>query len=123
MTSGLTKASDLQVSVDRSNDGTLVRLRGRLSIESSPAFRDQLLALLKTRSTKVVVVDMNELSYIEASGIATLVEGLKIALTCHNILSLRGLQGRVLHLFEVTGLLDLFDNNGGRNASTASKES
>ena len=109
--------------MDRSNDGTLVRLRGRLSIESSPAFRDQLLALLKTRSTKVVVVDMNELSYIEASGIATLVEGLKIALTCHNILCLRGLQGRVLHLFEVTGLLDLFDNNGGRNASTASKES
>jgi hypothetical protein len=36
-------------------------------------------------------------------------------------LRLTGLQERVLHLFEFTGLLDLFERNGSRSAPTASK--
>ena len=107
----------------RARRATLVRLRGRLSIDSSPAFRDQLLAVLRGQSTKAVVVDMTEVSYIDTSGVATLVEGLKIARDRQNTLCLKGLQGRVLHLFEVAGLLDLFETNGCRSASTVSKVS
>jgi anti-sigma B factor antagonist len=121
LTSGLANASDLLVTVDESDQRMLVRLRGRLSIYSSPALRDQLLAVVRRASTKEVVVDLTEVSYIDASGIATLVEALKIARNRRNSLCLKGLQGRVLHLFEVTGLLDLFTTNGCRSASTLSK--
>jgi anti-sigma B factor antagonist len=121
LTSGLANASDLLVTVDGSNQDMLVRLRGRLSIDSSPAFRDQLLAVVRKASARAVVVDLTEVSYIDASGIATLVEALKIALNRRNNLRLNGLQGRVLHLFEVTGLLDLFGTNGCRSASTTLK--
>jgi len=121
LTSGIVSATDLQVTVDESTEGAVVRLRGRLSIGSSPAFRDQLLAVLGRPSARDVVVDLTEVSYIDASGIATLVEGLKTARGGRNTLSLKGLQGRVLHLFEVTGLLDLFGTNGRRSASTALK--
>ena len=69
------------------------------------------------------VVDMTEVSYIDISGIATLIEGLKIARHGQNTLCLQGLQGRVLHLFEFAGLLDLFETNGGGSASLASKVS
>ena len=70
---------------------------------------------------QTVVIDMTDVSYLDASGIATLVEGLKIARNRQNILRLKGLQGRVLHLFEFTGLLDLFESNGCRSASTVLK--
>jgi anti-sigma B factor antagonist len=121
LTSGLANASDLQVAMEESNGDAVVRLRGRLSIDSSPAFRDQLLAVLRRASTRAVVVDLAGVSYIDASGIATLVEALKIARNRRNNLCLNGLQGRVLYLFEVTGLLDLFGTNGSRSASTALK--
>jgi anti-sigma B factor antagonist len=112
LTRGLANASDLQVAIEESNEAAVVRLRGRLTIDSSPSFRDQLLEVLRRVSIKSVVVDLTEVSYIDASGIATLVEALKITRNRPKNLCLNGLQGRVLHLFEVTGLLDLFGSNG-----------
>jgi len=123
MTSNKANAKDLESTVDETEEGTLVRLDGRLSVDSSPAFRDQLLAVLRRQSMKVVVVDMAKLSYIDASGVATLIEGLKIARNRQSSLCLKGLEGRVLHLFEVTGLLALFETSGCRSASSASKGS
>ena len=110
--------TDFEMILDTNDGTTVVRLRGRLNIDSSPAFRDQLLATLRAQSARAVVVDMTEVSYIDASGIATLVEALKIARSRHNTLRLKGLEGRVLHLFEVTRLADLFEINGRKTAST-----
>jgi anti-sigma B factor antagonist len=117
----IVSATGLEITVDNGEEGTLVRLRGRLGIESSPAFRDQLLTELRGQSPKAVVVDLTEVSYIDASGVATLVEGLKIARGRQNTLCLKGLQGRALRLFEVTGLLHLFETNDCRSASTPSR--
>jgi len=100
-----------------------MHLRGHLGIDSSPEFREQLRAVLRDQSMKAVVVDMTDLSYIDVSGLATLVEGLKVARNRQNTLCLKGLQGRVLRLFEVTGLLHLFETNGCRSASTKAKVS
>jgi anti-sigma B factor antagonist len=122
LTNGKVIATDLEIILDENDATTLLRLRGRLSIDSSPAFRDQLLAVLRGQSTRAVV-DMTEVSYIDISGIATLIEGLKIAHHRQNTLCLQGLQGRVLHLFEFAGLLDLFETNGVRSASSVSKVS
>jgi len=110
-------APDLEITRGEGDGEIVVHLRGRLGIDSSPFLRDQLLAGLREESMKAMVVDVSEVSYMDASGIATLVEGLKIARSCHNTLRLKGLQGRVLHLFEVTGLLELFEINGNRSAS------
>ena len=116
-------ATDLEVTVDEGQEGTLVRLQGRLSIDSSPAFRDRLLATLRRQSRAAVIVDFTEVSYIDASGVATLVEGLKTARNHQTELCLHGLQGRVRHLFEVTGLLTLFETGSCSSASSAAKVS
>jgi len=116
-------ATDLEITEDKGDEGTLVRLRGRLSIDSSPAFRDLLLAVLRRQSPAAVIVDLTEVSYMDASGIATLVEGLKTARNRQTTLCLQGLQGRVRHLFEVTGLLTLFETGGRRSAPSAAKVS
>ena len=113
----------LEITVSPGDEGSTVCLRGRLSIESSPAFRDRLLAMLRAQSPQAVIVDFSDVSYVDSSGIATLIEGLKIARQRQTTLCLRGLQGRLLHLFEVTGMSTLFEKSGCGSASSESKVS
>ena len=102
----------LEITVDSDEAGTVFRLRGRVTIDSSPALRDRLLTMLRGQAPTAVIFDLTEVPYIDSSGIATLIEGLKIARNRQIAFCLQGLQGRLLHLFEVTGVLALFKANG-----------
>lgn len=113
----------LQINVESRDGEPLLRLQGRLDIDSSPEFRDQLLATLRAESRRFVVVDFAEVVYIDSSGLATLIEGLKVAHNCQSRLCVQGLQGRLLHLFEVTGLLSLLGAIGCESTSSASRRS
>lgn len=122
MDATVTPTKDLQITVSNSGEGTLVRLDGHLNIDSSPQFRSRLLAILVEQSPNNVVVDLANVSYIDSSGIATLIQGLKVARQHRIGLHLTGLQDRVFQLFEATGVLDLFaaDGIGTSSASKAS---
>lgn len=120
-TSG-TPTAELAIILTDGEHGVVVCLDGRLNVDSSPAFRDQLLAILLEQSPKNLTVDLARVSYIDSSGIATLIQGLKIARQHRIGLHLRGLEGRLLHLFEATGVLGLFATDGGA-ASPASRVS
>jgi len=119
----VTAAVDPAVTVDRDGEGVVLRLRGHVDIDSSPAFREELLTTLREESAGTVVVDLTGVSYIDASGIATLIEALKVARNRHVTLCLQGLQGRLLHLFQVTGVLSLFETSGCISGSSAAKVS
>ena len=106
----------LQISVDGDKDGAVIYLRGRLDIESSPDLRDRLLAILRRQfAPETIAIDLVAVSYIDTSGIATLIEGLKVARLAGIVLHLQGLQGRLLHLFQFTGMDSLFDTSGPTN--------
>jgi anti-sigma B factor antagonist len=102
----------LEIAMDHGKEGTTVRLSGRLNIDSSPALRNRLLAMLQARPAQAVIVDFSDVSYMDSSGIATLVEALKIARTRQTTLCVQGLRDRLLHLFQVTGMSALFEKNG-----------
>jgi anti-sigma B factor antagonist len=119
----ITASGGLEITVHRDEATTIVALKGRIDIDSSPPLRDRLLALLQETSRETVIVDLGNVLYIDSSGIATLIEGLKVALQRQRVFCLRGLEGRVLHLFEVTGMLTLFDKSGCGSASWLSKVS
>jgi anti-sigma B factor antagonist len=106
----------LQINVDNDEESAVMYLRGRLSIESSPGLRDQLLAMLRRQPPpETIGIDLAEVSYMDTSGIATLIQGLKIARISGISMHLQGLQGHVLHLFQATGLGSLFDTDGPTN--------
>ncbi len=92
-----------------STDGALAYVYGRIDIDSSPAIRDWLLVFLQAPCPKIVSIDLSEVTHIDSSGVATLIEALKIARGCKTELRLQGLHDRLLHLFEVTGILSLFN--------------
>src|SRR5215472_15590271 len=83
---------DLQIAIDHREEGSIVRLRGRLNIDSSPALRDQLLAMLQAQSPQSVIVDFSDVTYVDSSGIATLIEGLRMARVRQTTLCVQGLQ-------------------------------
>jgi len=111
----------LDIEVDEGGERTLVRLRGRVGIDSSPELRDRLLTILQGQTPKTVIVDLAEVASIEASGIATLLEALKIARNRQATLCLKGLQGRAARFFEVTGLLGVFQAATGCEGDSPGK--
>lgn len=102
-----------------SGKGRVVRLSGRIDVDSSPDLRNRLRTLLLVdERPQTIIVDLADVSYIETSGIATLIESLRIARHHQINFRLQGLSGAVLRLFEVTGVLALFDASGlGENVS------
>jgi anti-sigma B factor antagonist len=91
-----------------SEDGALACLYGRIDIDSSPALRERLLALLHGRHPSIVSIDLSGVTHIDSSGVATLIEALKIARQGKTELRLQGLNDRLHRLFEATGILSLF---------------
>jgi anti-sigma B factor antagonist len=106
----ITSECGLGITVLQNDDEVLVRLNGRTTVDSSPDLRDRLLQVLAEEPLpRVITVDLAGVSYIETSGIATLIEALKIARHRQMTFCLQGLSGSVLRLFEVTGVLALFE--------------
>src|SRR5271169_5663589 len=98
-----------EINIVASEDGALASLKGRIDIDSSPAVRDQLIALLHAPHPSTVSIDLSSVTHIDSSGVATLIEALKIARNCETDLRLQGLHDRLHRLFEATGILSLFN--------------
>jgi len=112
-------SSELTISVDPTGNETVVRLSGRVDVDSSPDLRDRLRTLLSAKALpQAIIVDLAGVPYIETSGIATLIEALRTARHHRITFGLQGLSGAVLRLFEVTGVLALFQaSNSGESTA------
>jgi anti-anti-sigma factor len=102
--------------ISASEDTSTASLTGRIDIDSSPAVRDRLLAFLRAPHARTVSIDLSGVTLMDSSGVATLIEALKIAQSYNTELKLQGLEGRLLRLFQSTGILSLF--NGSTRASS-----
>jgi len=108
----LPSSCSISITVDQCGSDTLVSLSGRIDVDSSPDFRDCLLAVLSEEPLpRAITVDLAGVHYIETSGIATLIEALRIARRHQTTFCLQGLGGSVRRLFEVTGVLALFESS------------
>jgi anti-sigma B factor antagonist len=104
------------INIVAGEEQSLVCLSGRVDIDSSPILRDRLLKLLQGPQRKSVSVDLSAVTHIDSSGVATLIEALRIARENNSKLNLQGLNDRLRRFFELTGLLPLF--NGSKQAIT-----
>ena len=116
-----TTSRELSICVFDCEGGALIRLNGRISIGSSPGLRNRLLQILDRESLSTLTIDLTAVTYIDLSGVATLVEALKISRRRKSLLQLRGLRDRPRYLLEVTGLIGIFETNGRVNDSSASR--
>ena len=106
----ISSSSNLEISVDQEGKDAVVRVTGRVDVDSSPDLRNRLRTLLSEEALpQTIIVDLAGVSYIETSGVATLIEALRIARHHQTNFRLQGLGGAALRLFEVTGVLALFE--------------
>ena len=117
-TSGIDKP---EIEIVSRGNGAMARICGRIDIDSSPALRAQLLIPLQAPSCDVLTVDVSAVTHIDSSGVATLIEALRIARSHNADVKLIGLQGRLLRLFESTGILSLFNGSTRTNSESGSK--
>ena len=59
-TAGSSTSHDLGITVTDRGGAAIVCLSGRLSIDSSPALRERLLALLKQQSPPMLTIDLSD---------------------------------------------------------------
>ena len=94
----------------------IVSIEGRVTVDNSSEMRDRLAAALKPKPAELTV-DLSRVTYIDVSGLATLVEASRIAHQQGTRLVLTGLQGQTRYLFEVSHLDQLFDIAGERQSA------
>ena len=97
------------IEVVDTDNGAVASLTGRIDIESSPAVREQLIGTLHAPHPRTVCIDLSGVTHIDSSGVATLLEALRIARNCKTELRLQGLHDHLHRLFEATGILSLFN--------------
>ena len=85
-----------------------VSLSGRITIDSSADLRLFLLLHLESPSCRVLTAEFCEVTYVDTSGLAILVEVLKAARVQGKAFQLSGLRERPRYLLEATRLLHIF---------------
>jgi anti-sigma B factor antagonist len=88
-----------------------VAVHGRITVENSGEMRATLGNALRAKPA-VLHVNLSDVSYIDTSGVATLVEAARIARKQGNRMILEGLHEQPRYLLEVTHLDHLFDIAG-----------
>ena len=83
----------------------------RITIENANELRQFILEAIRSQSGRVVV-DMSEITYMDTSGLATLLEALRQAHQQGKAMSLQGVQDQPRYLLEVTELDHLFEMDG-----------
>jgi anti-sigma B factor antagonist len=96
--------------------GDKVAIHGRITIATSGEMRRTLSDALRAKPANVSV-DLSDVSYIDTSGLATLLEALRTARKQGTRLILDGIHDQPRYLFEITHLERLFDI-AGPEAST-----
>ncbi len=85
----------------------LVQVEGEIDMFTSPNLRDTLLPYFNTK-TKGIVVDLSQVSFMDSSGIATLVEGLQWSKKENREFILAGLGETVFNALSLTKLDNVF---------------
>jgi len=102
--------SPFAFSVSEDNGIVVIEAAGPLNSRHSPMLRDAIKKAYTNR-IKHVIVNVDEVNYMDSSGLATLVEGVQLAEKHGGKFVLAGtIHEKVFHLFEITRLDGLFEN-------------
>jgi len=98
----------MEISTKELGKATLVQVSGEVDMSNSPKVRETLMGLTK-RKVPAILVDLGGVSYMDSSGIATLVEGLQEAMGYGGKFRLAALTPKVRQVFELARLTDVFE--------------
>lgn len=98
----------MEIETKQLDEAAEIKLSGRLDMNTSPDLRKVAFRLYSKGKCKNVTIDFANVSYIDTSGLATLVEILVKAKDRCAQLTLSGLNENVRYLLDVNGLTRFF---------------
>ncbi|HUI50907.1 MAG TPA: STAS domain-containing protein [Terriglobales bacterium] len=99
----------MQIAARLATGGTILDITGDIDLAHSPAVRKALLLEIKEKKTPKVFLNLEKVRYIDSSGIASLVEGLKASRDVGSRLILYGLSKSVREVMELSRLQKIFE--------------
>ena len=103
----------MKVSRDEVGKDMVLTVEGSVDIASSPALRGELRAAVEAKRPRIVV-DMAGVSFVDSSGLATLIEALQGTQAYGGKLCLCCLSSTVLGVFELANLDSIFTISASR---------
>jgi len=98
---------DVIKKIRRSEKTVLIELKGDIDMGRAMELRGGLLEILEENPAALVII-MDEVEFMDSSGLATLVEGLQVSRKRGSSFKLVGLQSRVRSIFEISRLDKIF---------------
>lgn len=98
---------DLSLANRTEGDKTVVSVGGEIDVYTAPKLREQIVALVEEGHYHLVV-DMEDVEFLDSTGLGVLVGGLKRVRAHDGSLRLVCTQERILKIFRITGLTKVF---------------
>jgi anti-sigma B factor antagonist len=99
----------VQISSRQLEKTVIFDVSGDLDLANSPTVRKALLREVKEKKTPRVVMNLSNVRYIDSSGVASLVEGLKAARDVGTRFILFGLSTSAREVLQLSRLLKIFE--------------
>ena len=100
--------NELEIATRTLNGAAIVALRGEIDLHSSPGLRKVLLDYVQQKTPRLII-DLSAVTYVDSSGVGTLVELKRKLDRQRGQVVLVGVQPRVKSVFEITQLDKFFE--------------
>ena len=110
----------MQISARRSDKTTIFDLSGDIDFANSREVRQSLLHEIREIRTSRVVVNLSLVRYIDSSGVASLIEGLKASRDLGSRFILFGLSAAAREVLQLSRLLKVFEVHDNEEQALAS---
>lgn len=98
---------DLKIDVAEKDGVVLLKLNGEVDVYTAPKLKSRLVDLVDQGKFKIVV-DLEEVDFMDSSGLGVLVGGLKRVRSHDGAIALICTQENILKIFRITGLVKVF---------------
>jgi anti-sigma B factor antagonist len=98
---------DLSLETRQVGDRTVVTVGGEIDVYTAPTLRDKITELVNA-GHHTILVDMEQVEFLDSTGLGVLVGGLKKVRAQNGSMELICSQDRLLKIFRITGLAKVF---------------
>ena len=99
----------MQISARRMDKTTILDISGDIDLAHSPEVRKMVLLEFREKRTPRVILNLRDVNYIDSSGVASLVEGLKASRDVGSRMILFGLSPIAHEVLQLSRLLKIFE--------------
>lgn len=107
---------DLNIEVETKDGFSIVGVKGEVDVFTAPKLREQLIDLVDQGQNQIIV-DLEDVDFLDSTGLGVLVAGLKRAKTHDGTLQIVCTKDKILKIFRVTGLTKVFPIHDSREAA------